>query len=164
MLFSLDLLWSPPSTFCDTMCIFFNVQVFIIYTNIYTYFRCILIHDIVPIPYFCGLALSSPSGGDCLWSFHLDGHAFAAPCVTKDMAYIATHGQTLFAISLSLGTFFWWSKYMANRPQKVGVRIGLYKPSHGNCAIYFNPGVLPLKQPKWVVYPHHSTQKWGFVR
>ena len=86
--------------------LYFNIQVFIIYTNIYTYFRCIPIHDIVPIPYFCGSALSSPSGGHCLWSFHLDGHAFAAPCVTKDMAYIATHGQTLFAISLSLGKFF----------------------------------------------------------
>lgn len=96
----------PPQAHFLIQCVYFNVQVFTIYTNIYTYFRCIPTHDIVSIPHFCGSALSSPSGGHCLWSFHLDGHAFAAPCVTKNMAYIATHGQTLFAISLSLGKFF----------------------------------------------------------
>ena len=35
-----------------------------------------------------------------------------------------------------------WSKYMANRPQKIGQKAGLkYKPIQGNCAIY--PGVHP---------------------
>ena len=33
-----------------------------------------------------------------------------------------------------------WSKYMAQSP-KGGLIQGLYKPIHGNCAIYFYPGV-----------------------
>ena len=39
---------------------------------------------------------------------------------------------------------FWgctpWSKYMAQSP-KGRLMQGLYKPIHGNCAIYFYPGV-----------------------
>ena len=36
-----------------------------------------------------------------------------------------------------------WSKYMAQSP-KGGLIQGLYKPIHGNCAIYFYPGVNGL--------------------
>ena len=39
---------------------------------------------------------------------------------------------------------FWrvtpWSKYMAQSPKGRSIQ-GLYKPIHGNCAIYFYPGV-----------------------
>ena len=39
-----------------------------------------------------------------------------------------------------------WSKYMAQSQRGRSIH-GLYKPIHGNCAIYFYPGVTPPPPP-----------------
>ena len=57
-------------------------------------------------------------------------------------------------LNLSLFEYTPWSKYMAQSP-KGNLIQGLYKPIHGNCAIYFYPGVTNI------VWHHARLLAWS---
>ena len=87
-----------------------------------------------------------------LWKLHSPKHFARAPgCLAGVQRETHLNQPPCFRCELLVSgevTCTPWSKYMAQSPKGRLIQ-GLHKPIHGNCAIYFYPGV---------------TQKWRFSK